>query len=72
MLDDAAVEKRLTVLEQEVASLKDQLSTVQSSDNWLEKVSKIITNKDVLLKVTEYGKAIRDADVIEDDPAENP
>lgn len=72
MLDDAAVEKRLIALEQEVANLKIQLSAEKSSDNWLEKVSKIITDKEVLLKVTEYGKAIRDADMLEDDPVKQP
>jgi hypothetical protein len=72
MFDEATVERRLTALEQEVADLKRQLAIRQPAENWIERVSMIVTDKEVLREASEYGRQIRQADRPCDDPASDP
>ena len=68
MFDEAAVEKRLTALEQEVADLKRQVAVRNPDENWIERISNIVTDKEALMEAYEYGRAIRAADRPNDEP----
>lgn len=62
MLDEATLERRLAILEQEVADLKRQSNSNFISDNWLDKLIGSISDESAFLEALEYGRAFRDAD----------
>jgi len=62
MFDEAAVEKRLTALEQEVADLKRQVTARQPIGDWIERLSNCVSDKEALMEAAEYARVIRAAD----------
>jgi hypothetical protein len=72
MLDEAALERRLEVLERTVADLQRQLAAATTSGNWLDKVTGSISDDAAFLEALEYGRRIRQADRPTDEPAQQP
>ncbi|BAZ09643.1 hypothetical protein NIES4071_14530 [Calothrix sp. NIES-4071] len=61
MLNEEAIEKRLTNLEREVAVLK-QNNNDSTSDNWLNKLIGSISDQEAFDKALEYGRSFRQSD----------
>jgi hypothetical protein len=57
MLDEAILERRLAIIEQEVANLKRQSESNSISGNWLDKLIGSISDKSAFLEALEYGQA---------------
>jgi hypothetical protein len=62
MLDEATLERRLAIIEQEVANLKRKSESNSISGNWLDKLIGSISDKSAFLEALEYGRAFRQAD----------
>jgi hypothetical protein len=62
MLDEATLERRLAILEQEVAALKRKSGGDVSSSNWLDKLIGSISDDSAFLEALEYGRSFRQAD----------
>lgn len=62
MLDEAILERRLAILEQEVADLKRKSESNSISGNWLDKLIGSISDESAFLEALEYGRAFRQAD----------
>lgn len=62
MLDESAIEQRLTNLEREVAALKQKNNDDSTSDNWLKKLIGSISDKEAFDKALEYGREFRQSD----------
>lgn len=62
MLDEATLEHRLTILEQEVADLKRKSNSNSISSNWLDQLIGSISDQAAFLEALEYGRAFREAD----------
>lgn len=62
MLDEATLERRLAILEQEVADLKRKSNSNSISGNWLDKLIGSISDESAFLKALEYGRTFRDTD----------
>lgn len=62
MLDEATLERRLAILEQEVADLKGKSESNSISSNWLDKLIGSISDESAFLEALEYGRAFRQAD----------
>jgi hypothetical protein len=67
MLDEAILERRLAIIEQEIANLKRQSESNFLSSNWLDKLIGSISDKSAFLEALEYGRAFRQADKPNDD-----
>jgi hypothetical protein len=70
MLDEAALEKRFSVIEHTVVDLQRRLAAVAVSGNWLEKVTGSISDEAAFREALAYGRAFRQADRPSDEPAE--
>lgn len=57
MLNEATLERRLVILEQQVADLKRK-----SESNWLNQLIGSISDESAFLEALEYGCAFRQAD----------
>lgn len=62
MLDEAILERRLAIIEQEVANLKRKSENNSLSGNWLDKLIGSISDQSAFLEALEYGRAFRQAD----------
>lgn len=62
MLDEAILERRLAILEQEVADLKRKSESNSIAGNWLDKLIGSISDESAFLEALEYGRAFRQAD----------
>ncbi|MCL1467123.1 transferase hexapeptide repeat containing protein [Argonema galeatum] len=62
MLDEATIECRIAILEQEVAELKRKSESKSISGNWLDKLIGSISDESAFLEALEYGRAFRQAD----------
>lgn len=62
MLDEATLECRLAILEQEVADLKRQSESNSVPGKWLEQLIGSISDESAFLEALEYGRAFRQAD----------
>jgi len=62
MLDEATLERRLAILEQEVAALKLRSDNISSSSNWLDRLIGSISDESAFLEALEYGRSFRQAD----------
>ncbi|MFM9264528.1 transferase hexapeptide repeat containing protein [Tychonema sp. BBK16] len=62
MLDEAILEHRLSIIEQEVANLKRNSESNSLSGNWLDKLIGSISDQSAFLEALEYGRAFRQAD----------
>lgn len=62
MLDEATLERRLAIIEQEIADLKRQSESNSISSNWLDKLIGSISDESAFLEALEYGRAFRQAD----------
>jgi hypothetical protein len=71
MLDEATLERRLTALEQAVAEVRLGLAGSTPAENWLETVTGSISDEPAFLAALAFGRAIRQADRIEDAPNES-
>ncbi|MCU0542057.1 MAG: transferase hexapeptide repeat containing protein [Oscillatoriaceae cyanobacterium Prado104] len=67
MLDEAILERRLAIIEQEIANLKRQSESKSISSNWLDRLIGSISDKSAFLEALEYGRAFRQADKPKDD-----
>jgi hypothetical protein len=62
MLDEAILERRLAIIEQEVANLKRKSESNSISGNWLDKLIGSISDQSAFLEALEYGREFRQAD----------
>ena len=62
MLDEATLERRLVILEQQVADLKRKSESNSISGNWLNQLIGSISDESAFLEALEYGRAFRQAD----------
>ncbi|MDM9380684.1 transferase hexapeptide repeat containing protein [Chlorogloeopsis sp. ULAP01] len=62
MLDEVTLERRLAILEQEVADLKRKSDRNSTSSNWLDKIIGSISDQAAFLEALEYGRSFRQAD----------
>lgn len=62
MIDETILEQRLITLEQAVANLQQRFTVVETSGNWLEKVTGSISDEAAFLEALEYGRTFRQAD----------
>ena len=62
MLDEATLERRLVILEQQVADLKRKSESNSISSNWLNQLIGSISDESAFLEALEYGRAFRQAD----------
>lgn len=62
MLDEATLEHRLVMLEQEVADLKQKATNSSTSTNWLNNLIGSISDESAFLEALEYGRSFRQAD----------
>jgi hypothetical protein len=62
MLDEAILERRLAIIEQEVANLKRKSESNSLSGNWLDKLIGSISDQSAFLEALEYGREFRQAD----------
>ena len=62
MLDEALLERRLKIIEQEIADLKRKSESNSISGNWLDKLIGSISDESAFLEALEYGRAFRQAD----------
>ena len=62
MLDEALLERRLKIIEQEIADLKRKSERNSIAGNWLDKLIGSISDESAFLEALEYGRAFRQAD----------
>ncbi len=62
MLNETTIEHRVSALEQEVASLKQQNTKNSSSGNWLNKLIGSISDESAFLEALDYGRSYRQID----------
>lgn len=62
MLDEVTLERRLAILEQEVADLKRKSQSNSVFGNWLDRLVGSISDESAFLEALEYGRAFRQAD----------
>ena len=62
MLDEAILERRLAIIEQEIANLKRKSESNSLSGNWLDQLIGSISDRSAFLEALEYGRAFRQAD----------
>ena len=62
MIDEATLERRLAIIEQEVADLKRKSESNSTSSNWLERLIGSISDESAFLEALEYGRTFRQAD----------
>ncbi len=67
MITDIVVETRLAALEHALAKIQKQMSDVQRSQDWLEKVTGSISDEKAFREALEYGRSFRNADRPADD-----
>lgn len=67
MLDEAILERRLSIIEQEVADLKRKSEINSISRNWLDRLIGSISDESAFLEALEYGRAFRQADKANDE-----
>lgn len=70
MLDEATIERRLAILEQEVTDLKRKSQSNSISANWLDKLIDSISDESAFLLALEYGRAFRQGDKPNDETFE--
>ncbi|MBW4658486.1 MAG: transferase hexapeptide repeat containing protein [Drouetiella hepatica Uher 2000/2452] len=62
MLDEATLERRLAMLEEEVADLKQKSAAKPTSINWFDHLIGSISDESAFLEASEYGRSFRQAD----------
>ncbi|MBW4671009.1 MAG: transferase hexapeptide repeat containing protein [Cyanomargarita calcarea GSE-NOS-MK-12-04C] len=68
MLDEAILERRLAIIEQEVSELKRKADSKSTSSNWMDNLIGSISDESAFLEALEYGRSFREADrPIDDD-----
>ena len=60
MLDEVTLERRLVILEQQVADLQRKSESNSISGNWLNQLIGSISDESAFLEALEYGRAFRD------------
>lgn len=67
MLDEAILERRLAIIEQEVSELKRKADSKGTSSNWMDKIIGSISDESAFLEALEYGRSFRKGDTPIDD-----
>jgi hypothetical protein len=67
MSNQTTIEQRLSLLEQTVIKLQNQINQNSQPDNWLEQVIGSISDEAAFLEALEYGKLARYEDQSEEE-----
>jgi hypothetical protein len=59
MSKKATIEQRLTILEEAVINIQNQIKSNPKSDNWLDNVIGSISDEETFLEALEYGQKFR-------------
>ena len=70
MLDEAILERRLAIIEQEVSELKRKADSKATSSNWIDNLIGSISDESAFLEALEYGRSFRKVDTVIDDSNE--
>jgi hypothetical protein len=70
MSTSSVIEQRLTALETAVSELQRRLANLPPAPNWLEQVTGSFKDEPAFEGVLAYGRALRAADQLPEDPGE--
>ncbi len=71
MLDEVKLEQRLIMIEKAISHLQNQMNEPTQPQNWVEKMTGSISDKEAFLEALEYGKIWRETEQMRDYIEEN-